>query len=551
MTFTHLRRSKRAAGTFAAVALVIASGCSSGSDDAADETAGATNSVETTVSTAPEETTAQTDTTPPDTAAPVDTEPVETSPPDTTPSRLEPSAAIPTLSDPLAEPAPEGMLVSFPLAQVGYSMSEFAMSGEATSYTTSAPLAEDGKWSVSPDETAPFTTRLVVVQPSDPDAFSGTVVVEWFNVTSGVDAAVDWQYLHDEIIREGHAYVGVSAQTVGVEQLLTTDPDRYAALSHPGDSFSYDIFSQAGMAIRELTDSALPGLVPTTIIAAGQSQSALRLTTYVNAVAPLTTVYDGYLIHSRAGGSPKLAEAPQVEVPTPETVLIRNDLTVPVLTIQSETDVLGVLEFLPARQPDTDLFRLWEVAGAAHVDIYVAQQALDDDGSPSFDVAQFESLSNPVSGFTVDLGDSELTLDCPPALNAGQLHYVVQAGLHRLVEWIGTGEPPMSLPRLEVDESTTPPTFVLDANANVTGGVRTPAVDAAVSMLSGLPVPDSPGFCVYFGQTVPFTQDQLDALYPTPEDFVHAWTQAVDDAEAAGVILPVDGDRLRDVASAG
>ena len=49
--------------------------------------------------------------------------------------------------------------------------------------------------------------------------FNGTVVVEWLNVSGGADAAPDWIHMHDELIREGYAWVGVSAQAVGLNAL--------------------------------------------------------------------------------------------------------------------------------------------------------------------------------------------------------------------------------------------------------------------------------------------------------------------------------------------
>ena len=45
----------------------------------------------------------------------------------------------------------------------------------------------------------------------------------------------------------------------------------------------------------------LGGLVPEHVIAIGESQSAGRLVTYVNAVHPVADIYDGFLIHSRGG----------------------------------------------------------------------------------------------------------------------------------------------------------------------------------------------------------------------------------------------------------
>ena len=44
---------------------------------------------------------------------------------------------------------------------------------------------------------------------------------------------------------------------------------RYANLSHLGDSYAYDIFSQAGQAIRDHTATILGGLKPKHIIAIG------------------------------------------------------------------------------------------------------------------------------------------------------------------------------------------------------------------------------------------------------------------------------------------
>ena len=93
-------------------------------------------------------------------------------------------------------------------------------------------------------------------------------------MSGGLDAAPGWIGAHTELIREGAAWVGVSAQAVGVESgpgilgpsgagLKMTDRQRYGSPMHPGDSFSYDIFSQAGEAIRHPAGvRAIGGLTP-------------------------------------------------------------------------------------------------------------------------------------------------------------------------------------------------------------------------------------------------------------------------------------------------
>src|SRR5260370_657569 len=110
------------------------------------------------------------------------------------------------------------------------------------------------------------------------------------------DRGPEGMLAHTYLLRHGHAWVGVSAQRAGIEgggmvegmHLKVTSPERYAALSHPGDRWAFDIFSQAGRAVL-----ARPGLLPrdgngppVRMLACGHSQSGSFLTTYVNAVDP-------------------------------------------------------------------------------------------------------------------------------------------------------------------------------------------------------------------------------------------------------------------------
>lgn len=103
------------------------------------------------------------------------------------------------------------------LAAVGYQQSEYFISGNATSYQSAAALTQDGNWTVTPASNADFKTRAIVRRPIDPANFNGNVIVEWLNVSGGLDAAPDWTYTHVELIREGYAWVGLSAQVVGID----------------------------------------------------------------------------------------------------------------------------------------------------------------------------------------------------------------------------------------------------------------------------------------------------------------------------------------------
>ena len=97
------------------------------------------------------------------------------------------------------------------------SVSEYSASGTAVSYTSAGDLPANGMFQLQPGPSADYATRVLVRRPTDPNAFNGTVVVEWLNVSGGVDAGPDYTYLSDELIRGGYAWVGVSAQRIGVE----------------------------------------------------------------------------------------------------------------------------------------------------------------------------------------------------------------------------------------------------------------------------------------------------------------------------------------------
>ncbi len=145
------------------------------------------------------------------------------------------------------DPAPVPMAPgNYALADLGYVEEEYVLSGSATSYVVVGERRSDGRWDAAPAEQAPFTTRMVVRRPSEAKAFKGTVLVEWLNVSGGGDGSPEWSFLHRQIIRDGMAWVGVSAQEVGIEgggfvegpNLKQVDPVRHARCAHPGDARS-------------------------------------------------------------------------------------------------------------------------------------------------------------------------------------------------------------------------------------------------------------------------------------------------------------------------
>jgi hypothetical protein len=426
---------------------------------------------------------------------------------------------------------------AFDPADVGYVEDEYFLSGTATAYTSPTPLGGNGQWTATPGATAPFKTRVVVFRPAKKAKFNGTVVVEWLNVSGGVEAAADWIGMHTELTREGYGYVAVSAQFVGVEggpplipgianlPLKGVDPVRYGSLSHPGDSFSYDIYSQAGQAVS----SIFKDVKVKRVIAVGESQSAFRMVTYVNAVHPLAGVYDAFLIHSRSSSGAALAEAPQAAIQPPSAVTIRTDIDVPVLTFQTETD-LTFLNSVPSRQPDTDKIRLWEVAGTAHADSYTVSVGMTDTGTVAG--AELAIVTSPIPGQT-----------CPFPINGGPQHFVLKGAIHALDRWARSGKPPASMPRLEVNPGS-PVTLPRDENGNVLGGIRTPQLDVPIAAFSGGGQTGSI-ICLLLGTTAPFDQAKLQSLYGSSKGYVKAFNKATRDATRSGVIRPQDAKLMK------
>ena len=415
----------------------------------------------------------------------------------------------------------------------GYVEREYLLAGEATAYAPVGELGEDGRWTVTPAGTAPYRTRVIVRRPADADAFDGTVFVEWFNVTAGVDGDPDFGLTHAELLGHGSAYVGVSAQRVSVEggdavipvegvgarvqALKQWDPERYGELAHPGDAWSYDIFSQVAQALRHPGDvDLLDGLAARHVIGMGESQSGARMLSYVNAAHPRARVYDGFLVHSRGGGGAPLVDGGFV---LGEGVArVRDDLDVPVLQFETETDLFGFLGFHRARQDDTDLLRTWEVAGTAHAD----RAILDYNAAMAREVAD---------------GGFDLAAQCG-SINEGPQAPVLRAALAALRTWVVDGEAPPPAPPLEVEDEA----IVRDDRGIARGGIRTPAVDVPVSVLTGEAPAGRSVLCMLFGDTVPFDAPTLASLYPTHRDYVDAVRASADGAVAAGFLLRPDAD---------
>ncbi|TDD72779.1 hypothetical protein E1293_32520 [Actinomadura darangshiensis] len=431
------------------------------------------------------------------------------------------------------------------LGSFGYTESEYLFSGTAASYAKSGWWRSDGRWDVRASGQAAYKSRMLVRRPADPAKFNGTVVVEWLNVSGQLELSPDYWFERDELLRKGYAWVGISAQAVGVNGglgdirgLKGWDPARYGTLVHPGDAYSYDIFSQAGQALRTPDGpDPLGGLTVETLLADGESQSAGFMTTYANAVQPVARVYDGFMIHSNSAVGSPISGALTDILWMPNPSRIRTDLDVPTFVVLTETDVPGASA---ARQPDTDRVVHWELAGTSHGD-----QWAFDLGGPTL---------------RKSAGDAAPQPDCAAGsapYNDGPGHYSMNAALRHLASWARGGARPSSGTELDTDLRS--PSAGL-----ASGGVRLPAVAVPTRTLTGMRDTGGSGlFCGLYGARDPWNGDAdpwdrhdagdpsdpafppraepvLSELYPTHADYVTKVRAAAQASVNAGHLLPED-----------
>ncbi len=401
----------------------------------------------------------------------------------------------------------------------GYEEKEFFFKGRARRFAPKGDWGDDGHWAVqTADQTEPFGTRLLVRRPIDPQRFNGIVVVEWLNTTPGFDLDGGWLLLSQELMREGYAWVGVSAQPEGLNGIKQADPTRYAGAQIDSKDLPWDIFTQAGLAIQAEPLRVLRSTRSLKFVAMGYSQSAVWLNTYINAIAPLNKVYDGFLLH---GGAP-LAVWTDTGKGVYFKPTLRSDQDVPVLQVQTEMEVM--VSWSLSKTPDTDRLRYWEITGGVHMHD-VIQEGLKAIAPASYLAGQ-QSCIKPINNLPIERFDHA-------ALNALRL-------------WMTQGIPAPKAPRLARNGLG----FVKnDDDGNALGGLRLPELDAPTAQYgmytnmtnSALSVKHI-YLCVAGGDRRPFNAKQLKAHHPDHAAYVERYRTASDALVAQGLLRPADRD---------
>jgi len=473
------------------------------------------------------------------------------------------------------------------LAKQGYVEEEFFLSGEANRYSTPA-----GARGAVLDTNHSYTTRIVVRRPKSAARFTGTAIVEWYNVSQGHDGEFEWFQAYDHLLRSGFAWIGVSAQAVGVNALKEWSPARYGALdvarggTIQADALSYDIFSQAALAVRgKGTRDVMGGLRVQRVIATGHSQSAGRLYTYFHSVHPLTSkMYDAVVLHGGGGR-------------------VSPDLNVKVLKYLDESDVIGQAN---NRVADSAGYRQWEIAGSSHLDAQFSRSLAalglrvsgmrPVEGSPAIAGPSISGgeKGNGAAGNGAGPENEGPNGGCAqPPFSRVPSYHVLGAAFDAVHRWLTDGvlppsAPPIELKQLPPDTSasadaargrggpstprgtgastslgTSPSTslgpgrgpagprwdIVRDDLGLARGGIRLAAMAAPIAKNTGDNIGSAGANatgernCRLMGSSEPFDSTRLASLYPTHDAYVAKVREATEKLLKGGFIDKVDAEQ--------
>ena len=193
-----------------------------------------------------------------------------------------------------------------------YVEEEYLVSGKANLYTyAEVPVREE---KVLLDPNLPYTTRIILRRPADPNHFNGTVIIEWWNSSATFDTAPTWDPAAEYIAREGIVYVGVTNSTTSITHLTSgcalfgvlppTCGTRYSTLDIPENGVAFEMVSQIANMLR--TQSAPNPLFPDypveRVFHAGQSQQGGSMVTYATAFH--FSGNDGYFVQAAGSARP-------------------------------------------------------------------------------------------------------------------------------------------------------------------------------------------------------------------------------------------------------
>jgi hypothetical protein len=440
------------------------------------------------------------------------------------------------------------------LSRYGYVEEEYLMSGQARVFDwpdgASHKVLAQG----------PYTTRILIRRPKDPRRFNGTAIVEPLNPSSTVDLPIMWAESHQQMMADGYAWVGITIKPNTIKALKQFDAERYASLAMPNPQVSprcgtadinawsqpttpadetglaWDMLSQLGRLLKEDTPANPVGRVAQRLYMTGQSQTAGYARTYATVFGRSVVdgkgkpLFDAYLYSGSPPWQVPLHQCAK-DLPAGDSRLITAATGVPIIELFAQGDLGTNIE---TRRPDADgpddLFRRYEIAGAAHTDPW-----------EELSFASAEDMRRVDAGAAASAQDACTPENVPRS--DFPVRYVFNAAWRNLDKWVRQGVAPPRAPRLQLkvnagERFVPDEAFVEDALGNAKGGVRTPHVDVPTARWIGA---KAGAFrCLFYGYKLEFDEKKLASLYNDHDAYVKKVRASASRLERQRWLTPAD-----------
>lgn len=424
------------------------------------------------------------------------------------------------------------------LQKAGYLEEEFLVSGTANVYDWAA----DGSLTVK-SANAPYSTRILIRRPKDKARFSGHAIVELLNPARRFDWGMMSGYSRDSFVERGDAWVGITMPG-SVDSLHKFNPARYPALafanpdpsescvagrggaatSEQEEGLRWDMISQVGVALKNGA-----GLNARYLYMTSQGADPLTYAAAIQKHATLENgkpVYDGFLVKTPGGIGRLRRCAPAI--PRGDARLTIHDVGVPVIEVVAQGEI-GPAYQRPDSDEPNDRFRIYEVAGAAHIDSWAYRDfptmadQLTATGAPG--------QGTPEWPFNVKCAP-EIPLQSHPMLK-----YIFDGAFASLEQWASKGIAAPKAERITMKDGV------------AMGGVRNPDVDVPAATYTT--TSNGPGTCRELGTTTPFDSAKIDSLYGSRKKYEAKVAESVDHMVKERWITKSDGQKIKAEAVAG
>ena len=400
------------------------------------------------------------------------------------------AVALPTLSAEVTGPGP--MFDSVPSLAPGKGLPHFNY--ETREYFASGTA--DGQ---------PYTTRVVVRQPSDASKFSGLVLVEAMH---GSGSAHMFEFTSIYTMSSGHAAV----------EILTTNPAQFTALNEA----RYKDLKVAGPQTNEILAQVGALVRSGSVLGSGRSVRKMVLSGTSMTAGVLVNYLPAHMVYR----TPKMERIFDGFLPTSNGAMIR-EVDVPLIQVPTMHEVAGNITNRQDGDEPGKQYRLYEFSGMAHID--------------TRDNVRLQP--NP----------------CTQQLSTFPHQAYMSVALYHLFQWVDKGVVPPRADRILLDRDTynDGSTMALDEHGNPRGGIRNPYVDVPTVKYGIRPPAIEPlianpsayvarggqqaanQMCGLSGFQVPFDGAKLKSLYKNKQAYAKAVEKRITELEKAGWSLPV------------